>query len=322
MVWALTLHVTNCANGAALAGASVSNGITFAYTDAYGDLLFYSDDPVGYNVGVSKSGFESRTVSLYASQAGTTVTTCLNQVSVPPPPPGGTSGGIRCFIATAATGSPQSDTIELLRDLRDRVSGQSLLAAGLIEAIYDEYWRFSPAVADEISSDELVKRGALIAVVQPLAAWFQLAAQLALAPDDGTAVKAQIKALAQACPIWLIPKSMVSLVARLRAGDMDGSDVPAALKRMAPELKMAASLPLVDWALLQPLEMSWRIAAERRDPVEEVAKWLGNAPVGPMAGHHAAQSQLEIATLLDLLAFDPAARSRLSERLSQALIGA
>lgn len=320
MVWALTLHVTNCSSGAALAGASVSNGVTFVYTDAYGDILFYSDDPIGYNVGVSKSGFQSRTVTLYASQAGTTVNTCLN----PNPPSsggGGTSGGISCFIATAATGSPQSETIEALRGLRDRVAARSVLASGLIDAIYDQYWRFSPAVADEIAGDALVKRGALMAVVQPLSAWFQLAAQLALDPGEGAAVKAQVKALAAACPIWLMPKSMAALIGKLRGGDMSGADVPAALRKMAPELKLAASLPLVDWALLHPLEMSWRIAAERLDPVQAVADWLGNAPVEPMARRPAALSEVEVSALTGLLAFNPEAKARLSQRLSSILVG-
>ncbi len=65
----------------------------------------------------------------------------------------GGGGGGGCFIATAAFGSPLEPQVEALRDMRDRF----LLTNTLGKAFVTSYYRYSPPVAEFISSHETVK---------------------------------------------------------------------------------------------------------------------------------------------------------------------
>src|SRR5260221_145191 len=93
------------------------------------------------------------------------------------PPAGGCanpSGG-GCFIVSATTGSPASIEVTHLRHLRDRVAAASGLAAKLIDAIYDEYYQFSPGIAANLEQDAVARNAVLRIVVRPLLAWYTLA---------------------------------------------------------------------------------------------------------------------------------------------------
>lgn len=316
MTSVVTLHMTNCAGGANLSGAAVTDGIGLVYTNAYGEALIYFDDPVGYAVQVSKAGFVTRTVAVYATQSGTTQTFCLDAaVSSPPPSGGGGGGGISCFIVSAATGSPQSEEVVALRALRDRVGARSAVAAALIEAIYGEYWQFSPAVAEKLDADKLARQGALMAAVRPLVAWYALAGRLALDSGDADGLKQAVQAVRDACPRWLGAASMARRIASLRRQEPVPGDAPQALRELAPHLHRAAGLPLVNWAVLEPLERCWSLVAEQRDPVREVAQWLGDAPVDRLPSMPAGNALAHVEQAAGLLAFSPDDRERLQQRL-------
>lgn len=316
MPWVVTLHITACSGGANLASAAINDGFQLFYTDANGQFIAIVDDAyTGYIVQISKSGYVARNFALSNTQNGTTQNVCLN--TAPPPPPGG-GGGISCFIVSAATGSAQSDEVNVLRALRDRVVERSLIARTLIDAVYGEYWQFSPALAERIDADRLTRQGALWVAVKPLIAWYEFAGQLAFEPGDEAAVARGAKALAGACPRWLLPASICAHIGRLRRGEPLPDRAPAPLLELAPRLRQAAALPYIDWAMLLPLERCWALAAEGGDARAEIARWLGDAPVDRLPPPASELLLSQVGALLGLLDFDAAARRRLGERLCAA----
>ncbi len=195
-----------------------------------------------------------------------------------------------------------------LRALRDEVGAKSSIAAALIDAVYDEYWRFSPPIADRISADAATQQGALLAVVRPLLAWYGLAGTLALGKGDG---RAELALLEEACPGWMAPATIAALVGALRRDGAVPDDAPDFVRSIAAQLALGASLPLVDWAILRPLQTCWELAASDGDIRSAVAAWLSDAPVERLAQKPSAEEVSAVAGLLD---FDPLARRHLIAR--------
>jgi len=67
--------------------------------------------------------------------------------------PASDSGGKKCFIATAAFGSPMERHVQILRDFRDRY----LLNFQLGQKFVKLYYRISPPIADTISKNEALR---------------------------------------------------------------------------------------------------------------------------------------------------------------------
>ncbi len=83
----------------------------------------------------------------------------------PPPSTSGGGGGGRCFIATAAFGSPLAAEVQYLRKFRDRY----LLTNRPGRAFVDLYYRYSPPVADFLKRHDLLRsmvRYLLIPIVE------------------------------------------------------------------------------------------------------------------------------------------------------------
>ncbi|HEU4843691.1 MAG TPA: hypothetical protein VFT05_05460 [Burkholderiaceae bacterium] len=195
------------------------------------------------------------------------------------PPAGGCAAGTTngCFVVSAATGSAQSDEVHVLRRLRARVAARSVLAARLIDAVYDEYARFSPAIANRIEGDVLARRAVLLAVVRPLLAWYGLAGTLAFDGRGESATRAA-RALAAACPRYVGRALLAEVLDSLAAGRALPPAASPLLRGLGPELRTAAGLRCARWAVFDPLARAWRAAAGRADVVEEVAQWLAQAP--------------------------------------------
>ena len=229
-------------------------------------------------------------------------------------------GGGGCFIVSAATGSAESAEVVRLRRLRDRVSAASGLCARLIEAVYREYARFSPAIAGELGPDPMARQAVLWIVVRPLFAWYSLAEVLGFEAADPKAVRRAAKEVRGACPRYLDGFGIGPLLDRFRTGQALPGSAPALLRRFEPRLRKAARLPFASWAILDPLVRAWTAAARGADPADEVLAWLAAAPVEelpPPAGGPAAVAR-ELSELERLLRFQPSLFHQTRERLAAA----
>jgi hypothetical protein len=315
MPWAVTLIVKDCGTMAPIQGALVSDGVGGGYTDVYGQFIaVVADIYTSYIVQISKSGYNARNFTLATSQSGTPQNTCLT-VYVPPPD---TGTGPSCFIVTAASGSEASPEVTGMRALRDRVAARSVLAARLIDAIYDEYWQFSPGVADEIRDSDTARMAVMALVVRPLFAWYSLAGQLALDPHDQAACRAALKELGSACPRYLGPAKVANYLRQLSDGGALPAGMPALVAQLAPRLNQAMGLPLVRWAILDPLLRAWQGAADKLDMRAEVASWLEAAPIEQLDAPAPELLHQQLAELGELLAFDAPARAKLATRVGGA----
>jgi hypothetical protein len=230
-------------------------------------------------------------------------------------PPTPDSSG--CFIVSASTGSPQSSEVRQLRALRDRVAAGSNLAAGLIDAIYAEYARFSPPIAAEIDKAVPARQAVLWVVVRPLLAWYALAGVLAFEHLDRKAVSRAARALAGSCPRLLGKRTVTGLLDTLRKGEALPPDAPALLQAFAPQIALAATLPFAAWAILDALALAWSAGAHQREAQEAVARWLAAAPLEALPlPEDGAHLERDLAALARLFDFNPAARAPLGQRLA------
>ena len=90
-------------------------------------------------------------------------------VSPPPPPPS------RCFIATAAYGSPLAPEVDFLRHFRDNVIRKTRSGAEFYGRFYEQYYRVSPPIADLMRQDEKLRDVIGWSLVTPIMNYFQLA---------------------------------------------------------------------------------------------------------------------------------------------------
>ncbi len=91
----------------------------------------------------------------------------------PPPPPAPTPS--RCFIATAAYGSPLAPEVDFLRHVRDDVIRKTRGGAEYYDRFYEQYYRISPPIADLMWHDEQLRDVIGSSLVTPLVNYFQLA---------------------------------------------------------------------------------------------------------------------------------------------------
>jgi len=90
--------------------------------------------------------------------------------AAPPEPPRS-----RCFIATAAYGSPLAPEVDLLRSFRDNVIRKTRSGAETYERFYDQYYRLSPPIADLMRQDEKLRNVVEWSLVTPIVNYYQLA---------------------------------------------------------------------------------------------------------------------------------------------------
>jgi hypothetical protein len=223
----------------------------------------------------------------------------------------------KCFILTATTGSSASEEIGRLRQLRDRVAAVSGLGAQLIDAIYGEYFQFSPAIAADLEQDAMAREAVLQIVVRPLFAWYTLAGAVGLERDAG-AVKRAVRDVGKACPRYF-GSTIAPLLETIRAGEPLPPRAPRLLLDFAPKIQEAAQFRFASWAILDPLVRVWTSTSRHLDVTDEVAQWLATAPLEALGPpRDAAALEREFGGLAEFLDFNTAARQQLGARLLEA----
>lgn len=280
MPWVVTLHVTACSGGANLGGAFITDGQSTGYTDSYGDFtaVIYDDVDPAYGVNVGKAGYTTRYTVLYQTQAGSTVQVCLDAA---PPPSSGGGGTTGCFIVSATTGSPHSVENMRLNMLRDRLLRTTDIGAALLDAIYSDYYSFSPPIAAELTADPKLREQVLRVAVRPLLAWYGLIEVLALDKDKPAAIDGAAQAVLDACDNGL-PQSAehtAALLDRIRRCEPLPEDAPSPFAYLGSRLGESVSLPFSAWAIFEPLSLIWGCAATGSDVVESARFWLAQAPL-------------------------------------------
>jgi hypothetical protein len=81
---------------------------------------------------------------------------------------------LNCFIATAATGGPNSPEVRFLRGIRENQLLSTRWGRQFFETFYQHYYRFSPAIADEMHKDPELKDVFGWALVTPLLNYYRL----------------------------------------------------------------------------------------------------------------------------------------------------
>lgn len=72
-----------------------------------------------------------------------------------------------CFIATAAYGSPSSEQVEFLRDLRDNILRRTRAGSEFFTHYWQYYYRISPPIAEEMRRDPELRRLLRWSIVDP-----------------------------------------------------------------------------------------------------------------------------------------------------------
>lgn len=106
-----------------------------------------------------------------------------------PPPPPKSTGKVytlpRCFIASAAYGTPLADEVDFLRRFRDDVLTRTRGGYDFFSRFHDQYYRFSPAITAGMNADPelaaLMRQG----IVEPLVHWLEVATRMPDAELDG-----------------------------------------------------------------------------------------------------------------------------------------
>lgn len=136
----------------------------------------------------------------------------------------------KCFLVAAAYGSQSLEAVRVLQEVRDNLLRGSLLGDYLVADIFEEYYAFSPWVAETVDADSETARRIRTALVEPLLAFF-------------AAVQAYVKRG---------DLSTVELTAQLDEEILDSQQaVIREIETVANRYRR--DRPLVTWALLEPV---------------------------------------------------------------------
>jgi hypothetical protein len=163
--------------------------------------------------------------------------------------------------------------------VRDRFVGTTQLGRALLDAIYCDYYSFSPPIADELAGDAELREQVLRTCVRPLLAWYGLTEVLALNPGERRAAERAAEAVLSACQANTDPATTLTLLEATLGGNSVPDDAPELFGYLASRLRGAVALPYAAWAIFTPLVLAWTCAATGADVIDQASTWLGEAPL-------------------------------------------
>lgn len=241
---------------------------------------------------------------------------CDPPPSGPPQPPGKSDGD--CLIVTATAQKRDAGEVLRLKHVRDRLVRASYLAAQLHDAVYRDYYQFSPRIAAELHRDSGLREDTLHLVVRPLISWFVLAEALALAPGDAGAARLAAERAHRCCKDGVDAAAMAAGLTAIQAGRAPPPGGPPVLRYLATQAPEVAELRFASWAFLEPLVSIWVAASSNWDPCAQVRAWLAAAPLEALDAPAAEALDAE----LFLLASGPVSRSSERHELGRRLLSA
>ncbi|HVB63412.1 MAG TPA: hypothetical protein VNE17_01690 [Nitrolancea sp.] len=191
---------------------------------------------------------------------------------------GGTTNN-GCFIVSAATGSRESAVVLRLKLQRDRIFRATDLGSRLMDAIYRDYYRFSPRIAAEMQKDPVIRDVVLSIAVRPLVAWYTLANVLALTPADDAAAVEAVAGVWAAVPSGIEAQEVAAALRSIQASEPLPADASLIFVYLAERIQQAPRMPFASWAILEPLVRVWTTYASGSDVLEAVQAWLVAAPL-------------------------------------------
>jgi hypothetical protein len=198
------------------------------------------------------------------------------------------------------------------------VQARSQLSGKLIDAIYRDYFQFSPGIALALEQDNVARKAVLWTVVRPLLAWYALAGRLAFGETNPRLLKKAVQAMAKTRLRFPGTRSISTLLEAISSNKPMSADISSRLSAFAPKLQEAARSRLAAWAILDPLTRIWTSKKGVKWP-EQVGQWLANAPVETITPPgDSAELDLELQVLARMFDFLPMARRQLGERLAVA----
>jgi hypothetical protein len=335
MPWEVGFKVVDCATNVPLV-AGIANGTqAISNTDftGYGSAKI-PDEFDTYTVSIIRVSSYPKSVTLIRSKdEGSIQVVCLDSAKTEEPPDSGGSGGsgggggdgsgrptLRCFIVSATTGSSDSAENMRLNMLRDRVLQTTELGSALLDAIYRDYYSFSPRIARELAEDDDLRGEILRIAVRPLLAWYRLAETLALDPDAPRSAEQAARVVLEACQVNAATmRTAATLLETVGQGDLLPAGAPTPLTYLASRLDDAMALPFASWAIVAPLVRIWTCAVSGADPMEEAIAWLADAPLdllAPPAGYTRLHAELGLLARGPLAS--PVARHKIGARLALA----
>ena len=90
----------------------------------------------------------------------------------------------KCFVATAAYGSPLANEVDFLRSVRDDVLARTPAGNEFFSRFHEHYYRFSPELSSSMLADEDLAQVVRQALVEPLVHWLEVAIRMPDAPVD------------------------------------------------------------------------------------------------------------------------------------------
>jgi hypothetical protein len=169
-----------------------------------------------------------------------------------------------------------------LNMMRDRILRTSAIATSLFDAIYNDYYSFSPDIARELSLNPMIREQVLRVAVRPFIAWVDLIELLCLQGGQPHAARTAAYDLLSACDAPVPAKDVAELLGKILRGEPT-SDAPEPFSYLGERFTAAVKLPYVRWAVFEPIRIAWEIKAAGSSTAEHVVgsayKWLAEAPL-------------------------------------------